>query len=149
MQSGEDRLLTFEIGDALFAMPIAGVLEVAERGVEACVPTVPSSIASVINYRGDALPVVRREQLLEIGEPGVERPEHVLVITDGPTHSARLGLEVDRVLGLIDGEATAGRGSDPVAERRPIEGRLAHILDPARLVARAREVIESSLTKSG
>ncbi len=148
-ESGQDRLLTFEIGESLFAMPIAGVLEVAERGVEACVPTVSSSIASVINYRGDALPVVRRERLLELGDAEESRPEHVLVVTDSPTHAARLGLEVDRVLGLIDGEGATSRGSEPVAERRPIDGRLAHILDPARLVARAREVIESSLAKSG
>jgi len=148
-ESGQDRLLTFEIGESLFAMPIAGVLEVAERGVEACVPTVSSSIASVINYRGDALPVVRRERLLELDGAEASRPEHVLVVTDSPTHAARLGLEVDRVLGLIDGEGAASRDGEPVAERRPIDGRLAHILDPARLVARAREVIESSLAKSG
>ena len=149
MESGQDRLLTFEIGESLFAMPIAGVLEVAERGVEACVPTVSSSIASVINYRGDALPVVRRERLLELDDAEASRPEHVLVVTDSPTHAARLGLEVDRVLGLIDGEGATSRDAEPVAERRPIDGRLAHILDPARLVARAREVIESSLAKSG
>jgi chemotaxis signal transduction protein len=148
-EPGEDRLLTFEIGESLFAMPIAGILEVAECGAEACVPTVSSSIASVINYRGDALPVVRRERLLELGDAEASRPEHVLIVTDSPTHAARLGLEVDRVLGLIDGQGAASRGSEPVAERRPIDGRLAHILDPARLVARAREVIESSLTKSG
>ena len=148
-ESGQDRLLTFEIGESLFAMPIAGVLEVAERGVEACVPTVSSSIASVINYRGDALPVVRRERLLELDDAEASRPEHVLVVTDSPTHAARLGLEVDRVLGLIDGEGATSRDAEPVAERRPIDGRLAHILDPARLVARAREVIESSLAKSG
>ena len=148
-ESGEDRLLTFEIGESLFAMPIAGILEVTERGVEACVPTVSSCIAGVINYRGDALPVVRREQLLELGEAEQLRPEHVLVVTDSPTHAARLGLEVDRVLGLIDGEGGTSRDSAPVVERRPIDGRLAHILDPARLVARAREVIESSLGKSG
>ena len=148
-ESGQDRLLTFEIGESLFAMPIAGVLEVAERGVEACVPTVSSSIASVINYRGDALPVVRRERLLDLDDAETSRPEHVLVVTDSPTHAARLGLEVDRVLGLIDGEGATSRDAEPVAERRPIDGRLAHILDPARLVARAREVIESSLAKSG
>ena len=74
-QSGEDRLLTFEIGEALFAMPIAGVLEVTERGVEACVPTVSSCVASVINYRGDALPVVRRERLLELGDAEPSRPD--------------------------------------------------------------------------
>ena len=148
-KSGEDRLLTFEIGESLFAMPIAGILEVTERGVEACVPTVSSGIAGVINYRGDALPVVRRERLLDLGDAKQSQPEHVLVVTDSPTHAARLGLEVDRVLGLVDGEGATSRGSEPVAERRPMDGRLAHILDPARLVARAREVIESSLAKGG
>ncbi|MDH3520648.1 MAG: chemotaxis protein CheW [Myxococcales bacterium] len=146
--SDEARLLTFEIGRSLFAMPIAGVLEVTERGVEACVPTVPARVASVINYRGDALPVIRRGQLLELDGMEASEPEHILVISDGPTHAARLGLEVDRVLGLIDGEGATSRGPDPIAERRPIGGRLAHVLDPARLIARAREVIETSLTRS-
>ena len=36
------------------------------------------------------------------------------------------------------------RGSDPVALRRPEQGRVAHILDPARLIERARNVIEDS-----
>ena len=62
----DERLLTFEIAGALFAMPITGVLEVAERSGTARIPTVPESIASVMNYRGDALPVVRREQLLDL-----------------------------------------------------------------------------------
>jgi purine-binding chemotaxis protein CheW len=141
----DDRLLTFEIGDSLFAMSIAGVLEVAEMGQMACIPTVPPDIAGVINYRGDALPVVRRERLLDLGDEPLPEPEHVLVVTDRPTHEARLGLNVDRVLGLVDGEAAVGRGADPVVERRPIDGRVARILDPARLVARAREVIEGSL----
>jgi len=148
IDSGEARLLTFEIGQLLFAMPISSVLEVAERGVEACVPTVPAQVANVINYRGDALPVIRREQLLDLDGTEASRPEHVLVISDGPTHAARLGLEVDRVLGLIDGEGPTSRDPDSIAERRPIDGRLAHVLDPARMIARARDVIESSLTKS-
>jgi purine-binding chemotaxis protein CheW len=145
---GEARLLTFEIGESVFAMPISSVLEVAERGVEACVPTVPEQVASVINYRGDALPVVRREQLLDLDGTQASQPEHVLVISDGPTHAARLGLEVDRVLGLIDGEGPSSRDLDSIAERRPIDGRLVHVLDPARVISRAREVIESSLTRS-
>jgi len=145
--SDEARLLTFEIGDSLFAMPISSILEVTERGIEACVPTVPKGTASVINYRGDALPVVRREKLFTWSSAEASHPEHVLVISDGPTHAARLGLEVDRVLGLVDGEGAISRGPDPIAERRPIDDRIAHVLDPARLVARAREVIENSLTK--
>jgi chemotaxis signal transduction protein len=146
-EGGTERLLTFEIGTSLFARSIASVLEVADRGTLACIPTVPANVAGVLNYRGDALPVVRRERLLALeGEPSPE-PEHVLVITDRRTNTPRLGLDVDRVLGLIDGAAAVARGVNPVAEKRPIEGRVANILDPVRLVARAKEVIEDSLDR--
>ncbi|HKA13966.1 MAG TPA: hypothetical protein VKH41_03035, partial [Myxococcota bacterium] len=58
-----------------------------------------------------------------------------------------LGLEVDRVLGLVDGEPARGRGQEPVAERRPLDGRLLQVVDPPRLVARARKVIEDALAR--
>jgi chemotaxis signal transduction protein len=144
MDSG-DRLLSFEIQGQLFAMPIAGVLEVADMNERSCIPSVPRSLACVVNYRGDALPVVRREHLLEISPESEDSgTEHLLVLTDSRTNSARLGLDVDRVLGFIDGPGARSRGRDPVAERRPEQGRVAHILDPARLIERARNVIEDS-----
>ena len=42
----DERLLTFEIGGSLFAMPIAGVLEVTEPTGTARIPTVPEDVAS-------------------------------------------------------------------------------------------------------
>jgi chemotaxis signal transduction protein len=143
-----ERLLTFEVGTSLYALPIAGVIEVAEVGHLACIPTLPLHIGGVVNHRGDALPVLRRSSLLEVDEAALPAPTHVLVVTDRPTGGACLGLPVDRVVGLVDGEAAAARGPDPVAERRPIDGRVASVLDPARLIARAREVIERSLVRS-
>lgn len=140
----DERLLTFEIAGALFAMPITGVLEVAERSGTARIPTVPESIASVMNYRGDALPVVRREQLLDLAPEAAEAPEHVLVVTDPRSPVPRLGLGVDRVLGLVDGHCPTSEDGSVVAERRPLDGRMACVLDPARMVARAREVVEGS-----
>lgn len=142
--AAEERMLTFEIGDSLFAMPIAGVLEVTEPAGEACIPTVPSRVARVMNYRGDALPVVCRERLLGLSAPRGDEPAHVLVVTDRRSPVPRFGLDVDRVLGLVDGcVAEAPRGS-VIAERRQVGERMASVLDPARLVARAREVVESS-----
>jgi hypothetical protein len=135
VSDGEERLLTFEIGGLLFAMPIAGVLEVAEMG----------DVASVINYRGDALPVVHRSRLFHGGTESADAAEHVLVVSDRASGAARLGLDVDRVLGLVDGAGAISRNGDPVAERRPLGSRVAHILDPARLVERARLTIEGSL----
>ena len=163
--SGEaqNRLLTFEIGSSLFALPIEGVHEVAEMAELACIPTLPREVAGVINYRGDALPVVRRERLLEPGAGALAAPQHVLVISDRPSSPPCLGLEVDRVLGLVDasfaqraegerspsgGRASlVGRGEDPVAERRPLDGRMLQVVDAPRLVARARKVIEDALAR--
>ena len=122
----QNRLLTFEIGSSLFALPIEGVHEVAEIAELACIPTLPRDVAGVINYRGDALPVVRRERLLEPGAGALAAPQHVLVISDRPSSPPCLGLEVDRVLGLVDGAAArsgSGRRAEPVAERRPLDGR--------------------------
>ena len=142
-----DRLLTFEIAGALFALPISDVLEVAEPSGEACIPSVPSEVACVMNYRGDALPVVRRERILTV-ERSEARAENLLVISDRTTAAPRLGLEVDRVIGLEDSPAVRSRDGSVVAERRPMAGRVASILDPARVVARAREVIEGTLAQA-
>ena len=145
----EDRLLTFEVGGGVYAIPIAGVLEVAEVEEMACIPMIPPSIAGVVNHHGDALPVIRRASLLDLQGDELGSPEHILVICDRSTDSARMGLPVDCVLGLVDGEGATACGPDPIAERRTIDGRVASVLDPRRLVERAREVIEGALAHSG
>lgn len=143
--SSEDRLVTFELGSSIYALPIASVIEVAEAEPLACIPTLPPKIGGVINYHGDAVPVIHRSSLLDLDETEPADPKHVLVLGEGATGGARLGLLVDRVIGLIDGAAAAGRGPSPVAERRPADGRVVNVLDPQKLVARARQVIENSL----
>ena len=149
MNPAEHRLLTFEIGDALYAIPIAGVLEVADAGRLGCIPTLPPHVGGVMNHHGDALPVLRRAPLLESAAPESEQAEQILVITDAVAREAQLGIAVDRVLGLVEGDGALARGSDPVAERRTLAGRVASIVDPQRLVARAREVIEEWVGRSG
>jgi len=143
----KDRMLTFEIGSSLFAVPIGGVHEVAAMVELACIPTLSRDVAGVINYRGDALPVVRRERLFDPIEDAEEEPEHLLVLSDRPSSPPCLGLNADRVLGLVDCAPARLHGVDPVVERRPMDGRVAHILDPGRLVARARKVIEDALAR--
>jgi hypothetical protein len=93
------------------------------------------------------LPVLRRASLLDVDEASLPEPAHVLVVTDRETGGARLGLPVDRIVGLVDGAAAVARGAHPVAERRPIGGRVANVLDPKQLVARAQEVIERSVVR--
>ena len=141
MSGAGDRLLSFEIHDALFALPIAGVLEVADAGHRACVPTLPPDLAWVCNYRGDVLPVLCRERLLELGEDPSCESEHVLVVAHPHSGVACFGLGVDGVLGFVEGRLLVERASDLIVERRPVDGRLVAILDPGLLVERARQVI--------
>jgi chemotaxis signal transduction protein len=141
----EERLLTFEVAGGFYAMPIAGVLEVAEAGRMTCIPTLPTHMGGVINYHGDALPVLNCSTLFDVNEEDVGTPNVILVIGEREGKSAQLGIPVDRVLGLVDGAASAMPGAKAVAERRSIQGRVASVLDPERLVGQARRVIESSL----
>ncbi len=142
---GDDRLMTFEVAGDFYAIPIAGVLEVAEAGRMTCIPTLPTRAGGVINYHGDALPVVHCSSLFDVVESELAEPGIILVIAGRAGESARLGIPVDRVLGLVDGAAAAMPGAKVVAERRSIQGRVASVLDPQRLVSQARNVIESSL----
>ena len=143
----DDRLLTFEVAGDLYAIPIAGVLEVAEASRTTCIPTLPTRMGGVINYHGDALPVVNCSSLFDVSESELAEPGIILVIAGRVGDSAQLGIPVDRVLGLVDGAAAAMPGAKAVAERRSIQGRVASVLDPQRLVSQARNVIESSLSR--
>ena len=145
----DERLLLFEIGSSLFALPIHGVLEVADLPGRACIPSVPPQVAQVVNFRGDALPLVPGEHLLPLERGAQPGGAGVLVLSDRAAPVPRLGLPVDRVLGLVEGAGGKSAGGDPVAERRPWQGRLMHVVDPARLVARAQEIIQDSLGASG
>jgi chemotaxis signal transduction protein len=140
-----ERLLSFAVGGGIYALPIASVLEVTEVGGSACIPTVPSAVAWVMNHHGDALPVVRSSVLLDLAEASVPAPEHVLVIAARSDSTPSLGMPVDRILGLVAGPAATSRDHEPIAERRPLDGRVANILDAQRVVAKARLVIEQAL----
>jgi chemotaxis signal transduction protein len=153
-----DRLLTFVFDDVHYALPIAWVVEVAEKDRVTSVPSMALPVGGVMNWHGEALPLVATELLLgrDRDEAGATpfgaattvgyAQEQVLVVAEKPGSSACLGMPVDRVIGLVDGGGEGNRpmGGSLVAERRPIDGRIVHVLDPATLVARGGEVIESA-----
>jgi chemotaxis signal transduction protein len=153
-----DRLLTFVFEDVQYALPIAWVVEVAEKSRVTSVPSMALPVGGVMNWHGEALPLVATELLLgrDRDEAGATpfgaattvgyAQEQVLVVAEKPGSSACLGMPVDRVIGLVDGGGVRDRhaGESLVVERRPIDGRIVHVLDPATLVARGGEVIESA-----
>ena len=143
--SGAERLLSFEVAGAAYALPIAEVAEVAELSRISGIPTIPASIGGVVNHHGDALTVVHREVLFETRGVPLGEPRHLLVLARDPDDPEALGLPVDRVLGLVEGAAAVARGSDALVERRPIDGRVVGVIDTQRLLRRAVEAIERSV----
>jgi len=153
-----DRLLTFVFENVHYALPIAWVVEVAEKDHVTSVPSMALPVGGVMNWHGEALPLVATELLLgrDRDEAGATpfgaattvgyAQEQVLVVAEKPGSSACLGMPVDRVIGLVDGDGGRDRlpGGNLVVERRPIDGRIVHVLDPATLLARGGEVIESA-----
>jgi chemotaxis signal transduction protein len=140
-----ERLLAFELAGALYALPITDVAEVTEVGPLCAVPMLPLAVGGVVNHHGDALLVLDGPTLLE-RTPGGARPSHLLVLARDPDDPARFGLPVDRILGLVDGPAVAARGASPIAQLRPSGGRLLHLLDPRRLLERARATVERAMS---
>lgn len=146
--SAGNRLMTFEVGGTLYAFPISEILEVVEQAGINCVPTLPREFGGVMNWHGEALPVVASHLLLGGSPQAPSEPgslQQYLVVTDRPDVAAQLGLPIDFVSGLVDGEPGRARGDDVVVERRPIDDRVVSVINPQRLVARASEVIESAV----
>ncbi|MEE2678423.1 MAG: chemotaxis protein CheW [Myxococcota bacterium] len=143
----ENRLLSFDVGGSIYALPIACVAEVSEIGGLVSIPTLPSEVAGVMNHHGDALPILQRTVLLDMPEPEAE-PAHALLMTPWPGGSARFGIFVDRILGLVAGQAARAEGPSPIAEQRSIGGRVVFVLDPECLFARAGETIDAALERS-
>ena len=163
-----ERLLTFEVRSGVYALPIAEVHEVAEAQRVCCVPTITRESVGVVNWHGDALPVVSAPLLLEAVEPPepgeapeeeeaaeeaareatpeegpgpLLRSQHLLVLSARDDEPALLGMPIDRVIGLVDGPRRRRGAGRMVVERRSVEGRVVSVLDPRRLVERATEVI--------
>ena len=141
----ERRLIVFEVGGSAYAIPIADVIEVTEHAPWAGVPGLPRHLAGVINHHGDALPVLSREALLEPASAPLPEPENVLVLAAPGGETGRLGLPVDRVLGLADAPLGAPQGSGVVVERLPLRGRIVSVLDGRRMLSRAAEWIEGAM----
>ena len=140
-----ERLLTFEVAGAAYALPIADVAEVTEIPAIAGIPPIPMAVGGVVNHHGDALPVVRREVLFGTEEGEFEEPRHLLVLARDPDDPEALGFPVDRVLGLVEGAGGVSRSDDAVVERRPIDGRVVSVLDTQQLLRRAVQAIERSV----
>jgi purine-binding chemotaxis protein CheW len=112
MQDGP--VVTFGMGETLFALPVALVQEILDPRPVSRLPNSPPHLLGVIDVRGSSVAVIDLRTLL--GEPPrAEQPDtRIMVLQIGPrgggAGSLQVALRVDRVIevtGLDDGRLEA------------------------------------------
>jgi purine-binding chemotaxis protein CheW len=93
--SGSVRLVTFRLGDDLFAAPIEAVERVLSYQVPRTVPNLPPWIGGVVEYRDRIIPVVDLRRRFELPEKSTSPKMRLLVLSTGGEWAAVL---VDAVL---------------------------------------------------
>jgi len=105
------NVVTFRLDRRTFALPIEPIRQIIEMVTIAPVPKMDHSIAGVINFHGDSVPVVnlRHHLGLQTCAPQLHNPI-ILVTVSG----RMVGLIVDEVLGVLN------RPTDQVVQPRDI-----------------------------
>ena len=100
------QVLTFNLGDSLFAIDIATVREIIQSSVMTKVPLMPAFIRGIINLRGTVVPVIDLQS--RFGWAGAEvGSKTCIVIIEAAlaTGPSQLGLMVDSVSEVLEIES--------------------------------------------
>lgn len=135
------RLVTFRLGEHLFAAPIESVQRVLRTEPPRVLPDMPSWMEGVVDYEGRVIPVVDLRRRFGIDAPVPGPQARLMVVTAEGSAAAML---VDAVLDvrpvaahdLIDPPALfSGLASEYLRGLTRRQGALVVILDVGRLLA--------------
>lgn len=134
-----DDFCTFRIGDAYFAVPADGVVEVLRGGRLTRVPLAPDAMLGLLHLRGRIVPVLDPALHLGVSRKTPEHHTHLVIDLQDDWY----GLVIDEMLDVVKiprnrieqpttssaegpGEALVGVFAAP--------DRLVHLLDPQRMI---------------
>jgi purine-binding chemotaxis protein CheW len=130
---------TFRVGDACFAVPADGVVEVLRGGRLTRVPKAPAGILGLVHLRGRIVPVVDPAGTLGIDRLLPERATHLVIALDDDWY----GMVIDEMLDVVAiptaaieqaTESGGELGNDALTGVYAAPDRLVHLLDPWRMI---------------
>lgn len=129
------NVIVCAIGSARYAVELRWVREVVTLGFVTAVPTAPPAVGGVCNLHGAILPVLDVNVLLDLpaGPPARQGDGALVLEAEGTVCALRVD-QVDHVATLVE---TSGGVVDGA-------GRPLVLLDPARLIRRAVELVSAA-----
>jgi purine-binding chemotaxis protein CheW len=139
--TAEARMVTFELDGRLYGVDVNAVQEVLRGQTRTRVPLAPTSLAGLINLRGQVLAAMDLREQLGLPPRGADAPEPMLVVirVDGEP----IALLVDRIGAVVDVSADSfeappdtltGPTRDLIRGAYKLEGELLLALDVVRAV---------------
>ena len=134
------KLVTFQLGDELFAADIYSVERVLRYATPSAVPDAPEWVEGVIENGGQVIPVVDLRRRIELAEHAVTATTRILVLG---TSDGAIGAIVDAVLEVAVVPIASvspppplfrGLSSRFISGVAKIRGRLTVVLDVDRIV---------------
>jgi purine-binding chemotaxis protein CheW len=131
------RCCTFRVGNACFAVPADGVVEVLRAGHATRVPLAPAGILGLVHLRGRIVPVVDPAARLGVDRPSPNRATLLVIALQDDWYA----LVIDEMHDVVEIPADAveqtnpgGDGADPLTGIYAAPEQLVHLLDPQRMI---------------
>ncbi|MBI4864946.1 MAG: purine-binding chemotaxis protein CheW [Candidatus Riflebacteria bacterium] len=145
-QGNAKHLLTFNLAEWFFGMPLEGVQEVQRMVELASLPQTPGGPRGVINLRGETVPVWELRAILGFSSLELHPDQNIIITSLSRMAGGRQGWIVDQVHEVVD--PSLGQPAPfhdvPVAEYLTgvirMEGRLVLVLEIGRILKRADEL---------
>jgi chemotaxis signal transduction protein len=107
-------LLTFELGERRYAVPLEFVREVLSAGAVTPVPGAPAWVRGVLNAHGTLAPTLDLGVMTEHAAPKTPRPGDPVVLLEGPVQPwsdgqpPRAAVIVDRIVRVVPPDEDPG-----------------------------------------
>lgn len=130
---------TFRVGEACFALPADGVVEVLRGGGLARVPLAPEGVLGLLHLRGRIVPVVDPAAQLGVCRVAPQGATHLVIALQDDWY----GLVIDEMLDVVEIpsdriEQAATPATEPSGDALigvfAAPDRLVHLLDPQRMI---------------